>query len=397
MMDHGLEIDLADEDWPPGTFDFGFVDNIVELIEDLLDESSELDDISDFTEPDGPTRLPPRPVFTPGSPEHTREKRYTPRAGPWCGHETILRSWASTSSSPKCQDCGRAARCFWTCTADTPDHSPFVPDTEPIVRDISILPSWTQQAIARGEYTEAQVERLLDQKVKVLELAASERRRVAQQEDKKSAESPEVAVASLTEAIVNRLKLANDNGSASDKINTPSPQITLSKAVTCRLRVCIKCRPRFIDQAWGRIDAIVNTPYEAPPEIPEYLDRPISNASLLRSMHEHCRNWNWSPAFQQWWERVRFVGGYDLLPLLLMAEMIGANQPDFLDFVAQMVLRHRMSHWEMCHCLYLLDPQAFARLAPFLSADVYFISRTQLSPVAESEAQFVEEETENQS
>jgi hypothetical protein len=80
-----------------------------------------------------------------------------------------------------------------------------------------------------------------------------------------------------------------------------------------------------------------------------------------------------------------------------MAEMIGANQPDFLDFVAQMVLRHRMSHWEMCHCLYLLDPQAFARLAPFLSADVYFISRTQLSPVAESEAQFVEEETENQS
>ncbi|OKP11924.1 hypothetical protein PENSUB_2476 [Penicillium subrubescens] len=395
-MGHGLEIDLGDEDWPPGTFDFGFEDNITELIEDLLNESSDLDDISDFTEPDGPTRLPQRTVFTPGSPEHTREKRYTPRAGPWCGHETILRSWASAASSPKCQDCGRAARCFWTCTADTPDHSPFVPNPEPISRDISILPLWTQQAIARGEYTEAQLEKLLDQKVKVLELAASERRRVAQQEDKKPAESPEAAAASLVEAIVNRQKVAKDNDSASDEVNTPSPQITLSEAVICRLRVCIKCRPRYIEQAWGCINAIVNTPYEAPPQIPEYLDRPISNAAALRSMHEHCRNWNWSPDFQQWWEKVRFIGGYDLLPLLLMAEMIGANQPDFLNFVAQIVLRHRMSHWEMCHCLYWLNPQAFARLAPFLSAGVYFPPSAQLSPVVESESQPLGEETENQ-
>lgn len=392
-MDLNRKLDLVDDDWPPGTFDFGFEDNIVDLIEDLLDESSDLDDISTFTEPD----RPPRPVFTPGSPEDTREKRYTPRAGPWCGHETILRSWASASSPSKCQDCRRTARYFWTCTADTPDHSPFVPDPEPIIRDISILPSWTQQGIARGEYTEAQVERLLDQKVQVLELAASERRRVAQKEDKKSAKSTEVAAASLKEPIDNRQQVSNDGGSASDEVITPSPQVTPSEAAICRLRVCVRCKPRLIEQAWGWINTIVNTPYEAAPEIPEYLDRPISDASVLRSMHEHCRTWNWSPEFQQWWERVRFVGGYDLLPLLLMAEMIGANQPNFLEFIAQMVLCRRMSHWEMCQCLYLIDSQAFARLAPFLSADVYFIPCTQSSPVVASDSQPVEEETENQS
>jgi hypothetical protein len=372
MKDSNLKTDLAGEDWPPGTFDFGFEDNIIDLIEDLLDEGPDVDGISYITEPDGPTSLPSRPVFTPGSPEDTREKRYSPRAGPWCGHETILRSWASASSSPKCQECRRTARCFWTCTADTPDHSPFEADPEPIIRDISILPSWTQQAIARGEYTEAQIERLLDQKVRVLELAASERRRVARRDDKEPAESPDAASASLTEAIDNRQQLANDGGSASDEVISPCSQVTLSNAAICRYLVCIKCKPRLIEQAWGRINAIVDTPYIAPPEIPEYLDRPISDASALRSMYEHCRNWNWSPDFQQWWERVRFVGGYDLLPLLLMAEMTGANQLDFLEFIGQMVLRRQMSHWEMCQCLYLINSQAFVRLAPFLSADVYF-------------------------
>ncbi|KAF3384945.1 hypothetical protein F1880_002963 [Penicillium rolfsii] len=390
MMNPNRKIDQVDDDWPPGTFDFGFEDNVVDLIEDLLDESVALDDISAITEPDEPTRHLPRPVFTPGSPEDIREKRYTPRAGPWCGHETILRSWTSASSS-RCQSCRRTARWFWTCTADTPDHSPFVRDPEPIIRDISILPTWTQHAIARGEYTEAQVEELLNQKVKVLELAASERERVAQQEDNKSAESLKVATASFTEAIDNRQQRANDDRNASDEVITSSPPVTLSDATICRLHVCVKCRPRFIEQAWGSINAIVNTPYDAPPAIPEYLDRPISDASALRSMHEHCRNWDWSPGFQQWWERVRFFGGYDLIPLLLMAEMMGADQPDFLEFVAQMVLGHRMSHWEMCQCLYLLDPRAFALLAPFLNADVYFIARTQSNPVVESDFQPVGE------
>jgi hypothetical protein len=113
-------------------------------------------------------------------------------------------------------------------------------------------------------------------------------------------------------------------------------------------------------------------------------------------MHEHCRDWNWTPDIQQWWDIVRFVGGYDLLPMLLMAEMIGSNQADFIEFIDQMVLHRRMSHWEMCQCLYLINQQAFALLAPFLSADVYFIPFTQPRPVVEVDSQPTREETENQ-
>lgn len=374
MGGHDLQIHEIDDEWPPGTFDFGFEDNLVELIEELIEKTATLDDYSYPINPDEPTSTPPRPTYTPGSPEDIREKRYTPRSGLWCGHETVLRSW-NLAGSAKCQDCGLSTRWLWMCTADTPDHSPFVLDPEPIRRDVSILAPWTQQAIARGEYTGAQVEKLLDQKVKVLELAASERRRVAQQREKGPAESSEDMVASLSQATDGQQQLANCDASALDRFITPSPPKRHSHATSCRLLTCADCKPRFFEHAWGGIDAIANEPYIAPPQIPEYLDRPISDASTLRAMHEHCRDWNWTPVFQQWWEKIRFVRGYDLIPMLLMAEMIRSDQADFIELIGQVVLRHRISYGQMCQCLYLIDPQVFVRLAPFFSADAGFMSR----------------------
>lgn len=363
-MDPVRQRNPVDQGWDPGTFDFGFEENIVELIEDILEEDS-FDDLSSFPEP----KIPPHPVYETGSPEDTREKRYTPRRGAWCGHEAVLRTWPS-ATSPKCQHCGNSDRWLWACTADTPDHSPFNPDPEPIIRDVSILAPWMQKAIVRGEYTDVQVKKLLDQKIKVLEQSASERRRVAQQGSKKPGSSKVVA-ASLSQAVDSQL--GTDDERASDKVITPSLPETSEPAKTCRLVVCQTCKPRFIEQGWGGINAIVNEPYLAPPQIPEYLDRPISNATTLRNMREHCRDWIWSPQFQLWWETARFVGGYDLLPMLLMAEMIGSNQTHFIDFIGHMVLYRRMTRSQMCQCLYLLSPEACTLLVPFLGDDACFI------------------------
>ncbi|CEJ58166.1 hypothetical protein PMG11_06833 [Penicillium brasilianum] len=386
-MDSDLPIKPVDQDWDPGTFDFGFEDNIVELIEDLLKEDSL--DLSYLAEP----TIPSRPVYEPGSPEDTREKRYTPRGGAWCGHEAVLRTW-STATSPKCQHCGNTDRWLWTCIADTPDYSPFSPDTEPIIRDVSILAPWVQKAIVRGEYTDAQVTKLLDQKIKVLELSASERRRVTQEGNKQPAGSSKVLAASLSQAVESQL--ANDDESTSDKTITPTLPEKTEPATTCRLLACLACKPRFIEQAWGCINAIINEPYLAPPRIPEYLDRPLSNAATLRNMHEHCRHWDWSPEFQLWWETARFVGGYDLLPMLLMAEMIGSNQTHFIDFIGHMVLYRRMTRSQMCQCLYLLSPQACTQLVPFLGDNAWSIPIHPERLAVELGVQPIQEEEESQ-
>lgn len=382
-MDHHLQINPVDEDWPPGTFDFGFDDNILELIEELIEKRPDLEDILNSDEP---ISILPRAVYTPGSPEDTREKRYTPRTGPWCGHETILRSWASATSS-KCQDCGHTARWLWACTADTPDHSPFVPNPEPITRDVSILAPWMQQAIAKGEYSDAQVEKMLDQKVNVLEQAASERRRVAQQERKEPTGSPDVVGVSPPPASDSQQQPVHPDESASDKVVTPIPPETHTRPISCRMLACPNCKPRFLEHAWGRLNAIVNEPYVAPPQIPEYLDRRISDAATLQSMHEHCRSWNWNSDFQEWWDKVREAGGYDILPMLLMAETIRSNQADFIEFVGHMVLCCRITYSQMCQCLYLINPQAFTRLVPFLGADVCIIRCLHSAPVVEVDSQ----------
>ncbi|KAJ5488653.1 hypothetical protein N7539_003543, partial [Penicillium diatomitis] len=73
------------------------------------------------------------------------------------------------------------------------------------------------------------------------------------------------------------------------------------------------------------------------PKIPEYQDRPISDASLLREMHEHFPHWDWSPAFEAWWWAARINSGYDLLPLLLVAELLAAHQDDLIELVHQNV------------------------------------------------------------
>lgn len=371
MGDPGLDINIVDNDLPSEKFEFGFNDHLEELIDEFVqDTRSTLDGLLHGIDPNEPTSKPAQSTHPPGSPEYNREKRYTPRSGLWCGHETVLRSW-NHAASAKCQDCGLTARWLWSCTADTPDHSGFVPDPEPVRRDVSILAPWVQLAIANGEYTEAQVEKLLDQKVKVLELAASERRRVAQQHQKESVDVAQEMAAMLFRKFQ---RLANRDENTKDKPDMPSSPKKSKPAKTCRMLICANCKPRFFENGWGGIDAIAKEAYLAPPQIPEYLDRPISDASTLRAMREHCRGWDWSPLFTQWWETVRFARGYDLLPILLMAEMVGSDQTDFIELIGQVVLGHQMTYSQMCRSLYLINLEACIQLAPFFGVDASFMS-----------------------
>lgn len=393
MGDPDLDINIVDNDLPSEKFEFGFEGQPEELIDDFVhDTHSTTDGLLHGINTNEQTSKPTRPTHPPGSPEYNREKRYTPRSGLWCGHETVLRSW-NRAASAKCQGCGLVARWLWSCTADTPDHSPFVPDPEPIRREVSILASWVQQAIARGEYTEAQVEKLLGQKVKVLELAASERHRVAQQHQKEPADIAQ----EMTEKLFRRFqRLANRDENTKYEPDMPSSPKKSNPAKTCRMLICANCKPRFFENGWGRIDAIAKEPIMAPTQIPEYLNRPISDALTLRAMHEHCRQWDWSPLFTQWWETARFARGYDLLPILLMAEMIGSNQTNFIELIGQVVLGHQMTYSQMCRSLYLINPEACIQLAPFFGVDASFMSmcdQSELIVVPCQESSVKEEES----
>ncbi|KAJ5159609.1 uncharacterized protein N7482_006613 [Penicillium canariense] len=377
----------ADEAMQPGDYDTSVQDNNLEIIDGLIEYASY--DLEYGTEPEVPTRGPPvacRPILPPGSPEDTREQRYTPRSGPFCTHETLLRSWALASTF-KCQKCGNTARWLWTCTADTPDNSPFDSHPEPVRRDVSILAPWMQKAIAKGEYTEAQVEKLLDQKVKVLELAAQERCRATQQQAGGSTGIADAAgEAWLASATGSRARQPTDNDdsglSTSGEAIITSPPEALSRATICRLLVCAYCYPRCIEQGWGSIDAIVNGPYIESPRIPEYLTRPISDATTLRAMNEHCRHWNWTPEFQQWWDENRFTGGHDLLPVLLTAEMMGIPQADFTQLVRHIIHR-AMTYPEMGQFLNWIGPQSLSQISHIFSTDPGSLPAPQPNTVAE--------------
>ncbi|KAJ5690655.1 hypothetical protein N7462_005047 [Penicillium macrosclerotiorum] len=218
------------------------------------------------------------PVGSEESPLACREARYSPRPGYFCSHETVLRCFGLLTRF-WCRVCHRTVRFLYVCTADTADFSPFDPAAEPIQEDLSILAPWVQKGIAAGEYTNEQVQKLLDQKMKVLTFAKRARRSVAQHSERESIDN--------SGSLANWLSREALRRSSQGGTTISVPLVKKQRSATCRLQACGNCEPGLEECAWGSIDAIANEPYTEPPRIPEYLRRPISDASKLRTMTEH--------------------------------------------------------------------------------------------------------------
>ncbi|KAJ5098063.1 hypothetical protein N7532_005064 [Penicillium argentinense] len=245
------------------------------------------------------------------SPEDLRNSMDRARAGLYCHHETIQRYWGPPSNLPlHCDNCGEATRFLYECTADTANFSAY--KSEIPERNILILPEWEQKAIAENQYTGEQVEKLLDQKMKVLTLAAEFRMKVPDTD----------------KAMPAGQGIKND-------INTPLRQINrdimlkaakagdYSQTEPCRMLWCANCRPGSSENAWGGIDQVVEEPYKEPPAIPHNLYRPLTDASVLRNMHKDPTHWRHFKGFQQWWKDNRYPAGNDLTPVLDWVEIHG--------------------------------------------------------------------------
>ena len=265
----------------------------------------------------------PHPRLPPGlteTPEVIRHERYHARPGK-CHHDSVLRFWIDESAPDRiCDICGRFARYLWACNSDTDDWSKVPPQTEvpqqPAGPDTNILAEWMQKAIARGEYTSEQVQKLVDQKKQVLKCAAQDRAAQASREGRPSSTAEQGTAQAWFEQEVDRESRPNDG--VPDDPSNGGP---------CRMMFCGQCHRNFVDRSFGHIDRVVNEPYAEPPKIPEHLYRPISDAAILREMRP--THWVRGYAFGLWWQEHRYSSGQDMTPVLRLALNKGWTENQF--------------------------------------------------------------------
>lgn len=181
-----------------------------------------------------------------------------------CSHDQLLRYFPDERGADRrCDLCHQPCRILYSCVSDTADFSGYDSDEEP-VRDISILPHWVQKAVAAGEYTPEQVERLIDDKIVVITLAARER-----------------------EVIAHHAQHLWDVWGSTDQWRAARARLGMEFVEPCRKMVCPRCwsDPYYLDRTWRGIDGLATEPYEeALPRIPEYLSRRVSDASVVQAM-----------------------------------------------------------------------------------------------------------------
>jgi hypothetical protein len=231
------------------------------------------------------------------SPEDIRNASYRARAGPYCLHETVQRYWSIDSFTPlQCEnkDCGRPARFLYECTADTTEYSAF--ETSVPERSIDILPKWIQKAIGEGNYLPAQVEKLLDQKMEVLETAANLREQARPSH----------------RALPGGRGLFNDQEAIDQRNYRELMQLlsartrSFSNLEPCRAMFCTMCRSHTSDNSWGSIAKVVNEAYKEPLRIPANIYRPVTKGWTLRGLPEDPTHWQHTAWFQKWWEKYQY-------------------------------------------------------------------------------------------
>ncbi|KAJ5148051.1 hypothetical protein N7526_001403 [Penicillium atrosanguineum] len=195
-------------------------------------------------------------------------------------------------------------------------------DTDITGPDISTLAEWMQKAITIGEYTPAQVQKLANQKLQVLECAARDRAAQAERAAKAAyaARPPTTGEGTTVRAWLARQtdRESHQGGDIQEGPWNGGP---------CRAIFCPLCHWEFTERSLGHIDQVVNEPYVAPPNIPEYLNRPISDAAVLRAMRP--MHWVRGREFGLWWLENRYLSGRDMAPVLRHALNGGWTEEQF--------------------------------------------------------------------
>ncbi|KAJ6096026.1 hypothetical protein N7486_006772 [Penicillium sp. IBT 16267x] len=230
-----------------------------------------------------------------------------------------------------CDQCGCLGRFLYACTADTPDFSAFEPELPP--RDSTILEPWVQKAIAEGQYTDAQIRTLVNNKMDVLVTAALQRNHDSRQ-GTNSSSRPEEKQQSVPEWISIARRLQFDTGQdCSGPIDT--------SRMTCQVRVCAMCHSDWAECARESINTMANEPYRPPPHIPEILSRPTVRVVLASGLPtQDVNDWQTTLTSKVWWRAFSKGVEYELESSLSLAKSMALSFSQFQKLMDWVVSRN---------------------------------------------------------
>lgn len=153
------------------------------------------------------------------------------------------------------------------------------------------LSPWIQKAIANGHYTEAEVERMLSQRQKVIDtISASEAHfRKLQSTGKRLSKRNSTATSASVDAngsvplpAVTEVGASNSDiaRQSLDQSSDPRPRIF----PVCRYRACQLCRSTYRDRTWQIVETTLKAQLMPPDIYDDDMDRPVSNTNLLRTI-----------------------------------------------------------------------------------------------------------------
>ncbi|KAL4916611.1 hypothetical protein BDW62DRAFT_104090 [Aspergillus aurantiobrunneus] len=233
----------------------------VDATEDTISESDEpLEDDETFYQPH---TIRPLPIPVPVQ-KHPRQIN--------CYHSTVMRQWR-LDVWETCNNCGRKPflRWFYLCTEDTSGYS------APIDQSGSLLNEWITEAILDGEYSDAQREKLIEQKLHVLEMSETEKKF-----PKSGSQFSAVQVTGHQYGYHSQAQ--QQSGLSPEPVPTFSTPQVRARASRCQYRACYHCDRKLQERTWLSLNEVCNDPNVKPPSAWDLWETPVSNASIVRNL-----------------------------------------------------------------------------------------------------------------
>lgn len=192
----------------------------------------------------------------------------------YCYHSTVTRQWR-INAYETCNNCGRIPflRWFYLCTEDTSGY------TGPLDQSGSLLSEWITEAILEGEYTDAQRDKLIEQKLGVLDMCEKERNMYMS--TPRFSHSQEAEFQPEYHSATHQGRVTAEAGP-----RFIQPQAD-SRPVRCQFRACHHCERKLQERTWLSLNAICDDPNATPLNDWDFWKTPMSDANIVRNLGLH--------------------------------------------------------------------------------------------------------------
>ncbi|GAB1210397.1 hypothetical protein APSETT445_009189 [Aspergillus pseudonomiae] len=216
-----------------------------------------------------------------------------------CHHSVIERQFC-IDRMETCNSCGRRPFLGWLylCVEDT---SGFSDALDPI--NGPFLSPWILKAMEDGRYTTEQKEIVIHQKLNVVRTAERERGPVPPplsmlyaERSAQTGHNQDDPWVELVEDVSQRDESASRTGESAVRLDHPEQTSQLLQhphpALPCTFKACRFCERRhgnLEERTWISLNEICNDPSIPPPDSWELLERPVSDANILRNLELRSR------------------------------------------------------------------------------------------------------------